>query len=425
MKRSAAPKLFAYLALVVLVLIAAFLTRRPEMVVVATPFAFMLVLALPGTGGVTDVKLTAQWPRERLIEGECLRVRLTIQADRDVELMDIKVTLPNGLTPSVGHFTVTELPATEQRIVELPVRCDHWGVYSRLQCELAVSLARGFFREEGRAEMRYALRVYPNSETLRAMVRPRETQPSAGNLVARGVGSGIEFAEIRPFQPGDELRHVNWRATARHGEKWVNARRPERNADVILFLDTFVDIGSAQSGTLDLTVRAAAALAARYLRDRERVGVIGFGGTVEWLIPGSGQRQLYQIVESLLTTRLSFSYAWKDVSFIPRHTLPPQALVVALTPLVDERTIQALFDLLRRGFDTAILELSPAAFLPAASSETLLLARRIWSLDRALLLDRYREFGGAVVSWSSDRSLESAIEEVSRYRRHARVVSAS
>ena len=206
---------------------------------------------------------------------------------------------------------------------------------------------------------------------------------------------------------------------------YVNAHHPERNTDVVLFLDTFAEIGPPEGGTLDLTVRAAAALAARYLQNRDRVGIIGFGGTLSWLMPGSGERRLYQIVESLITTKLIFSYAWKDVSVIPVRTLPPQALVIALTPLIDERSVQVLFDLLRRRLDLAILDLSPEKFLPPATSETSRLARRIWQLDREALLSRYRELGGSVTSWSGDRPLAAAIEEVTRFRRHARIVSVS
>ena len=172
-------------------------------------------------------------------------------------------------------------------------------------------------------------------------------------------------------------------------------------------------------------MRAASALAGRYLGHHERVGVIGFGGVLSWLRPGSGRRRLYQIVEALIATRVSFSYAWKDVSVIPPRTLPPQALVVALTPLVDERVVKALFDLLRRGFDLAVLELSPEAFLPPAASQRARLARRIWRLDRELLLGSYRGLGCAVATWGPDRSLETAIAEVTRFRHHAHHVSVS
>ena len=425
MRRSATPKLHAYVAVVALALTAAFVARRPEMVLVATPFAILLALALPTAGQVAKVEVSVRWPRERVIEGETLALRVTVRADRPLELLYIAIDLPDGLALPVGEATAARISATERREVTFPVTCQHWGAYSRAECRLTSRSAHGLFREDGRLAVRYALRVYPAAERLRELVLPRETQPSAGNIVARGVGAGIEFAELRPFQPGDELRQVNWRATARRGEMWVNARRPERNADVIIFLDTFVDVGTPQRGTLDLSVRAATALAARYLRDRNRVGVIGFGGTLQWLLPGSGQRQLYQIVESLIATQLSLSYAWKDVSFIPPHTLPPQALVIALTPLVDERATQALVDLLQRGFDTAILEISADVFLPAPSNRTSHLARRVWLLERELLLDRYRQLGGAVSTWSGERPLETAVEEVARFRRHARVLSSS
>lgn len=423
MRRSATPKLHAYIAVVALALAAAFVARRPEMVLVATPFAVLLAVALPTVDQVANVEVSARWPRERAVEGETLSLGVTVRADQPIELLSIVVDLPDGLALPAGGEATARLVAGESREFVFPVTCRHWGAFTRAEFRLTSRSAHGLFREDGRAAVHSVLRIYPAADSLRELVRPRETQPSAGNIVARGVGAGIEFAELRPFQPGDELRQVNWRATARRGQMWVNARRPERNADVILFLDTFADVGTSQRGTLDLSVRAAAALAARYLRDRDRVGVIGFGGTLQWLVPGSGQRQLYQIVESLIATQLSFSYAWKDVSFIPPHTLPPQALVIALTPLVDERAVQALVDLLRRGFDTAIIEMSPDVFLPVPPDRTSQLARRIWHLERGLLLSRYRRLGGAVAVWDGKRPLETAIEEVARFRRHARVVN--
>ena len=54
------------------------------------------------------------------------------------------------------------------------------------------------------------------------LLRPSETQVFSGNHVARQKAEGIEFADIRQFVAGDRVRHVNWRATARRGELWVN-----------------------------------------------------------------------------------------------------------------------------------------------------------------------------------------------------------
>ena len=176
-----------------------------------------------------------------------------------------------------------------------------------------------------------------------------------------------------------------------------------------------------ERGTLDLTVRAAAALADAYLARKDRVGVIGFGGMLSWLLPGAGLRQLYRIVDSLLETEIVLNYAWKDVELLPRRTLPPQALVVGLTPLLDERSVGALLDLRARGFDLAIVEVSPAAFAVAGDDEADRVAYRLWLHTRAALRYRFETAGVPVVEWRDGEALAAPLEEVSAWRRQARV----
>ena len=67
-----------------------------------------------------------------------------------------------------------------------------------------------------------------------------------GNQVSRAKSEGIEFADIREWTPGDRVRqHQLARERARGGELLVNEQHPERNTDVVLFLDTFADVQSA------------------------------------------------------------------------------------------------------------------------------------------------------------------------------------
>jgi uncharacterized protein (DUF58 family) len=263
------------------------------------------------------------------------------------------------------------------------------------------------------------LRVYPSAERLQRLLRPLETQPFVGNQVARAKGDGIEYADIRPFVPGDRLRRVNWRASARRQTLLVNESHPERNADVVLFLDVFAEAGPQDESTLDHTVRAATALAEVYLRRRDRVGVVSFGGIIRWLTPASGTHQLYRIVESLLDTRIAFSYVSRTANLLPPRTLPPQSLVLALTPLLDRRALDALADLRGRGFDLAIIDISPLGQNVAADVTT-----RFWRLWRDALRYRYERLGVPVVEWGSAEKLAAALEEVRSFRRYARRVRA-
>ncbi len=330
------------------------------------------------------------------------------------------VDLPPGLEPVEGARAVAlRLGRGETRTLELRVRAARWGGYPLGEVHLRAFGPLGLLVEEARAETRESLRVYPSEQELRRLLAPRETQLTAGNQVARAKGDGIEFADVRPYAPGDRIRRINWRASARRAELWVNDAHPERNADVILFLDSFTEARLGGRSTLDQAVRATASLAEAYLARRDRVGVVGFGGILRWLLPGSGTVQAYRIADALLDTEIVFSYAWKDVDVLPPRTLPPQALVVALTPLLDERAVGALLDLRSRGFDLAVVDVSPIPFAPEGPGELDALAYRLWRLRREALRYAYERAGVAVAEWRDGEPLQVPLEEVRSYRRHA------
>jgi uncharacterized protein (DUF58 family) len=276
------------------------------------------------------------------------------------------------------------------------------------------------FRHEAVIDARQPLKVYPTEEAVRALLRPSETQVFSGNHVARQKSEGIEFADIREFVAGDRVRHVNWRATARRGELWVNEHHAERNADVVIFMDVFAEARRGERSTLDPALRAAASLAARYLRQRDRVGFVSFGGMLNWLLPATGARQLYRIVDAMLDTQIILSYAWPDLVVVPRRTLPPQALVIALTPLLDDRAAIALLDLRARGFDLIVIEISPLAFVFPKQGEIHGIAHRLWRLRRDAVRGRFERAGVPVAVWDDDSSLTVAMEEVETFRRQAR-----
>jgi uncharacterized protein (DUF58 family) len=104
------------------------------------------------------------------------------------------------------------------------------------------------------------------------------------------------------------------------------------------------------------------------------------------------------------------------------RTLPPRALVLALTPLLDDRSVRALIDLRARGFDLAVIEISPVPFAEPGTGELDDLAYRLWQLRREALRASYLRNGVPVVEWQRGMPLQAALEEVRTFRRHARVV---
>ena len=423
MTRTTSPKVAGYAALAALGLFAALVAHRPELAAASVPFALFLTrvrgLRAPA------IELTGYaLERRRALEGEDIPARLQIHASAAVDELSVTVLTPPGLTVEPASISLS-MSAGEDRPLDVVIHCNRWGGYALGEVALVARDAHGLFTYTGAGSKPSTLRVYPRAEALRSMVVPYETQPYAGNLVARRAGSGIEFADVRPFQPGDQLRTINWRASARRTALLVNERHLEQNSDVVLFLDTFAELRGYGVSSLDLAVRAAASLSARYLEDKDRVGLVAFGGILRWLMPGGGLPQLYQIVEALLTTDVVFSYAWKHASVIPRRMLPPNALVIALTPLLDERGAQALLDLRARGYDIAVVEIAPGQFLAEPTSDIERLARRLWALQRDSLRLRYRRLGVSVAEWVNPASVDSIVEEVKRSRRHGRIARVS
>ncbi|MHB8641400.1 MAG: DUF58 domain-containing protein [Gaiellaceae bacterium] len=424
MKRTAAPKLGAYAGLAALGLLAALVLGRPELAVLASPFALLLFAGI-ASAREPDFLVSLELDRDRAIEGDEVTIRIDLEAITPIERLELHVPLPPGLTLTDGETPLTlHLAYGEERTIELKARCSRWGAFVIGELVLRAHDRLDLFAYDGRLDRRRPLKVYPRAEQLRSLIAPLETQVFTGNQVARAKGEGIEFADLRRFEHGDSLRRINWRASARRSELWVNEAHPERNTDVIVFLDTFVQAREEDESTLDVAVRAAATLADRYLERKDRVGLVSFGGYLNWLLPGSGLVQLYRIVDSLLDTEIILSYAWKGVDVIPSRTLPPKALVIAVSPLLDERAVTTLLDLRARGFDLVVIEVSPVAFASSAEGEREELAYRLWQLKREALRARYESVGVPVVEWRQDQPLEAALSEVRAFRRQARYVRA-
>jgi uncharacterized protein (DUF58 family) len=418
--RVATSKLRVYPALAGLGLVGALALGRPELAALAAPFAVFVGVGL-ALSRRPELKLHVELDRERQLEGRAVSLELELVSGTPVSRLELLLRLPEGLVSDEPFPRVLHLYGGERRELHVPIRCLHWGTYDVGKALWRARDAFGLLVFEGSTGEPRRLKVYPSGETLTRLLQPLETQVFSGNQVARHRGEGIEFADLRPFTTGDRVRRVNWRATAKRGVPWVNEAHPERNNDVVLFLDTFAEARCGDTGTLDLGVRAAASFATHFLKEKDRVGLVSFGGVLNWLTATGGTTQLYRIVDSLLDAEIMLSYAWKDLDVIPTRTLPPRALVIALSPLLDERTVGALLDLRARGFDLAVIELSPLPFVDGGTSETEQLAYRLWLLRRDALRSRYASLGVPIVEWREGVPLDAMVEEVRAFRRHARV----
>lgn len=419
MKVSLSSRTPGVLALAGAGLIAALATGRPELALIAVPF-----LVFGGAGLVLaqqpDLTAAVEPDRLRLLESEELTATVRVRNDApepvEVEVAPLR-TRQLAVIPA-GTVAVRVGARSEAEIV-FTVKPRRWGAHGVGPVAVRARDALGVTTWEGRLGERVDLRAFPREEHLRELVAPLRTQPFLGTHVARARGDGIEFADIRPFQVGDRVRQVNWRASARRGSLQVNQRHPEQSSDVVLLIDTFEEARDGASGTLDSAVRTAAALARAHLGHRDRVGVVDFGGTLHWLEPAFGTRQLYRIVDALLSSDIAFSYAWRRVDSIPQRVLPPGALILVITPLLDERSIGLVSELRTRGRDVTVVEVSPLDHVSPGPTRADAVAYELWQLQREALRTRLQALGIGVAVSKPGAALGPALEEVNAFRRSA------
>jgi uncharacterized protein (DUF58 family) len=412
------------LTVIAWILSLAVLTARPDLFVAVLPLALVLAtLAVRPTP--PDYTVTHRISSDRVFEGDTVTVTVEVTARTATPLIELYESLTAASAVVSGnHRAVMTLRSGEtgrwSYEVSYPVR----GVYDLGTLVVRVRDAWSLRWVERRHVERKRVRVHPRSAPLRGLPRPRRTQTSVGDYVSRAFGEGIEPGDIRQFAPGDRIRQVNWRASLRLGTLYVTQHHRERNADVVLMLDTMAQVGTASVTTLDAAVRAAASLATAYLARKDRVGLIVYGGVIDWVRPGSGRAHYERIADSLLRADVVFTYVTKDLKLVPPRVLPPHAFVVALTPLLDRRFTQAAVDLVGRGFDVVVLVVSPVALMRTTVGASTFdqLACRLWTLERRARLDELRRHGLSVIEWDPGEPLEAAIAGLDR-RRHRAIVA--
>jgi len=125
----------------------------------------------------------------------------------------------------------------------------------------------------------------------------------AGQYHSAFKGLGIEFEEVREYQPGDDVRTIDWNVTARTGRPFVKRFREERELTVILLVDVSAsqEFGTREQFKSELVAELGATLAFSAIQNNDKVGMILFTDRVERFVPaGNGTRHVLRVVRELL-----------------------------------------------------------------------------------------------------------------------------
>jgi uncharacterized protein (DUF58 family) len=168
---------------------------------------------------------------------------------------------------------------------------------------------------------------------------------------------------VREYLPGDSLRWIHWRTSARYDSLFVRLfdGTPAGDWWIFLDMDRSVQVGEGQDATEEHGVILAASLADQGLRLGQAVGLVAHGEQLVWLAPRVGEGQRWEILHSLALVSLG-SCPLSELLARTRPALGQYGSLVIITPAVDNAWIEALVPLLRRGAIPTVLLLDPVSF---------------------------------------------------------------
>jgi uncharacterized protein (DUF58 family) len=126
----------------------------------------------------------------------------------------------------------------------------------------------------------------------------------AGQYESAFKGQGLEFTEVREYQPGDDVRSIDWNVSARFGHPYIKVFHEERELTVMLLLDVSGSqlFGTQQKFKREVLAEVAGMLAFLAIRTNDKVGAILFSSTVEQYIPPKkGASHVWRLIKEIFT----------------------------------------------------------------------------------------------------------------------------
>jgi uncharacterized protein (DUF58 family) len=258
--------------------------------------------------------------------------------------------------------------------------------------------------------------VFPVAPPQSTMIPKTELLDRLGTHLTRHVGPGVEYADIRPYVPGDQLRTVNWPVSARRGSLHVTQRLTDRAADVVVLVDMYAQPPGPATDATERALRGAVQVAQSALRSGDRAGIVTLGGgRPRWLGADIGRRQFYRVLDTMLGAGDEFEFSTGTLA--PRAALPPGAIVVAFSTMLDTEFALSLIDLRRRGHTVVAVDVLEGA---PFDEEVDPLFTRMWAMQRSFMYRDMATVGVDVVGWQGQTTLDQAMQLVPERRRPVR-----
>ncbi len=269
-----------------------------------------------GRDNIVNLQITSQQPAT-------IEIKDDYPQQFPVSTSTIQATIPANTTEELT-YTIHPVSRGEYQWGDISIRqLGNWGLAWR----------------DWKVKATQKVAVYPDLIGLRSLSIRLTLENTGAMRQARKLGQGTEFAELRKYGQGDDIRLIDWKATARRNHPLIRVLEPEQEQTLFILLDRGRLMTAQVQGLkrFDWGLNATLSLASAGLSRGDRVGVAVFDRDVTtWIPPERGQSHLAKLIERLTPLQpelLEPDYLGAVTKVVTQQTR--RALVVVITDLVD------------------------------------------------------------------------------------------
>jgi uncharacterized protein (DUF58 family) len=390
-------------------LAAAVIGAHWELIAFAAPLLGVLC-SISWQRPVPKIHVHANPGSQRCFEDEQARLRVwATEQEGTGRASAVQLTVP-----AIEGMQVELVESDSRQSKTVAASAQRWGRYS-IPARVDVMARGGLLVGTATVDAAEVI-VFPLTPPQSTPIPPAELLDRLGAHLTRHIGPGVEYADIRPFVPGDQLRSVNWPVSARRRQLHVTQRLTDRAADVVVLIDGYRQPAGPATQATERVVRGAAQVVQTALRHSDRAGIVTLGDNrPRWLGADIGQRQFYRVLDTVLGAGDRFENTTGTLA--PRAAVPAGAIVIAFSTLLDTEFALALINLRKRGHVVVAVDILNRLPFEGVKDP---LVERLWALQRAGMYRDMATIGVDIVSWQADRSLEQSMELLPDRRRRVR-----
>ncbi len=352
-----------------------------------------------------------------------LNIHLENKGDelRFLEVHDILPSLVEVVDGS--NHQIVRLEKGEKKDLYYKISCPVSGKIEVGPTKIRYRDTFNFFSEELDEEENISIRILPRVQEMKKIdINPSYTKHWLGDIKSKSIGVGNEFFSLREYHIGDEIRDINWKATARYQKPFTNEYEAEKSGDVILVVDGYKKgiVGTMRNNTLESSVDAAASLSSAILSARNQVGVIVAGEYLNWVYPGTGKNQYQSILSNLAKFEKGGTWGLEGVKWLLEDFFPRRSMIIFISPLTVPEFSDTIVDFCRREYDVMVISPDPVKIEKNIVGDLGSTAEKLHRAERKNIIEKLWTYGTVVVDWDPNQPLEPALEEVLRYRQRKR-----